>query len=199
MRAELRSLPDPVAERVARLLVAVAESLDDDPEAALAFAKAAKSAAARLAVVRESMGLAAYASGDYALALAELRAVRRMTGQVEHLPIMADCERGLGRPRKALELLAEVGESDLPDEARVEARIVAAGARRDLGQHDAALLTLQVPALTSSAQDPWLLRLRYAYAEALAEAGRSDEAREWLARVAEADTEGITDAAELLG
>lgn len=198
MRAELRSLPDAVAERVARLLVAVAETMDDDPAAAVEFAQAAKASAARLAVVREALGLAAYANGDYALALAELRAVRRMTGANDHLAILADCERGLDRPQRALDLLAEVSEADLGDEARIEARIVAAGARTDLGQPDAAILTLQLPALTSPDNDPWLLRLRYAYAEALVAADRPAEALDWFRRIAEADHDGVTDAAERL-
>ncbi|MFM9135316.1 MAG: tetratricopeptide repeat protein, partial [bacterium] len=163
------------------------------PETALAFAREAKRKAARAAPVREAVALAAYASGDYAEALSELRAVRRMTGDDAHVPLMADCERGLGRPRKALELLASVPEDSLPPEARVEARIVAAGARRDLG-----LLLLQVPALNSRRTDLAIARLRYAYADTLAELGRTDEAALWFERAMAADPEATTDAADRL-
>jgi tetratricopeptide (TPR) repeat protein len=109
---------------------------------------------------------------------------------------MADCERGLGRPRKALELLAEAPESQLSDSARIEARIVEAGARRDLGQPEAALLLLQVPQLNARRTEDWLARLRYAYADTLAELGRLDDARTWFERAAQVDPEGATDAEE---
>ena len=196
--AELRTLPEGLAEQVARLLVAASSTIDDDPEAALAFALEAKRKAGRVSVVREAVGLAAYAAGDYAQALAELRAVRRMTGDDAHLPLMADCERGLGRPRKALELLSSVPEDSLDDAVRVESRIVASGARRDLGQPEAALVLLQIPALNARRTEPWLARLRYAYADLLLELGRPEEARTWFERAAAADLDGETDAAERL-
>jgi hypothetical protein len=80
----------------------------------------------------------------------------------------------------------------------IELLIVAAGARGDLGQKDAAVAMLQVRELTSESGDPWAGRLRYAYADALLGAGRTEEAREWFSRAVEADEEGDTDAAERL-
>jgi tetratricopeptide (TPR) repeat protein len=180
--AELRTLPEGLQEQVAKLLVAIEESLDEDPRLAWEYAQAAKRKAARVSVVREAAGVAAHAAGQYAQSLAELRAVRRMTGSDEHVALMADCERGLGRPRKALELLASVPEDSLSEDARIESRIVAAGARRDLGQVDAALVTLAIPALRSTAMTDWIGRLQYAYADTLAELGRFDEARTWFTK-----------------
>ncbi len=194
--AELRTLPEGMRETVARLLVATEACLDDDPEQALRYALAAKSKASRVAMVREAVALAAYAQGDYAQSLAEFRAVRRMTGSDEHLAMMADCERALGRPRKALELVASVPEDRLSAAARVEARLVAAGARRDLGQLDAAAVILGIPDLSSTSTDEHIGRLRYAYADILAELGRIEEARTWFAKVA--DTEADTDAVDRL-
>lgn len=81
---------------------------------------------------------------------------------------------------------------------QVEMRLVAAGARRDMGQADAAVVTLQSPELASSAVHPWTARLRYAYADALLEVGREDEAREWFAKALEADQGGTTDASDRL-
>ena len=197
--AELRTLPEDLGLSVARLLVATSRALEEgDTDAALAFAAEAKRKAGRVSVVREALGIAAYAAGDYTTALSELRAVRRMTGDEDFVPVMADCERGLQRPRKALELLAEVPESTLSDAARIEARIVAAGARRDLGQADAALLLLQLPELSARRTEEWLARLRYAYADTLLELGRGDEARTWFERAAQVDPEALTDAAERL-
>jgi hypothetical protein len=78
----------------------------------------------------------------------------------------------------------------------VEMLIVAAGARRDLGEHEAAAISLQVPELRSRSHEPWVSRLRYAYADALLAAGREQEARQWFVRAADVDDEGLTDAAE---
>lgn len=194
--AELRTLPEGLQEQVAKLLVAVEESLDEDPRLAWEYAQAAKRKAARVSVVREAAGVAAHAAGQYGESLAELRAVRRMTGSDEHIALMADCERGLGRPRKALELLASVPEDSLSEDARIESRIVAAGARRDLGQVDAALVTLAIPALRSTSTTDWIGRLQYAYADTLAELGRFDEARVWFTKAGR--TEADVDVAERL-
>ena len=111
---------------------------------------------------------------------------------------MADCERGLGRPERALELARAPEVAELERPGRIEMRIVAAGARRDLGQNEAAVLTLAVPELRTKGKAPWLARLRFAYADALVAVGRLDEAREWFALAAEADEYEQTDAATRL-
>lgn len=192
----LRTLPEGLAELVARHLAAAAQVLGEDPELALAHARAASRRAGRVAVVREAVGVAAYAAGEYGTALTELKAAARISGSSEYLPMIADCERGLGRPERALALASSAEAGTLDREGKVEMLIVAAGARRDLGQPEAAVLTLQVPALKSRATGEWLARLRYAYADALAEVGRLAEARQWFARSAEVDLEGVTDAVE---
>ena len=106
--------------------------------------------------------MAAYAAGEFSSALTELRAAARISGSPDYLPMMADCERGLGRPERALALATSAESGRLDREGKVELLIVAAGARRDLGQADAAVLTLQVPALRARGAAPWLARLRYA-------------------------------------
>ena len=111
---------------------------------------------------------------------------------------MADCERGLGRPERALALAGTPEAARLDAAGRIEMRIVASGARRDLGQLDAAVVTLQVPELKSPKLQPWTGRLRYAYADALLAAGREDEARDWFSRAVDADPDGLTDATERL-
>jgi tetratricopeptide (TPR) repeat protein len=67
-----------------------------------------------------------------------------------------------------------------------------------MGQAEAAVVTLQSPELASNSQQPWTARLRYAYADALLEVGRRDEAREWFAKALEADQSGATDASDRL-
>ena len=196
VRAELASLASLNAQAVARHLVTAARLLDDDPELAYQHAVAARERAGRVGAVREAVGLAAYRSGRFAEALSELRAARRITGDQSQLPVMADCERGLGRPERALTMAGSDEVQGLGVAGRVEMRIVASGARRDLGQADAAVLLLQGPQLKPELRRPWSARLFYAYAEALADAGRDDEAVHWLRHAAAADGDGSTDAAE---
>ncbi|WP_406860071.1 hypothetical protein ABZO31_06595 [Streptomyces sp. HUAS MG47] len=198
MRQELMSLPKGLAEDVSRNLVMVAKLIDEDPEQAYAYSRIALRLASRVAAVREAAGFAAYATQKYSEALAEFRAARRMTGSTELWPVMADCERGLGRPERALAMAGEPEVQKLDKAGQVEMRLVAAGARRDMGQLDAAIVTLQSPELASSAVHPWTARLRYAYADALLAAEREAEAREWFAKALEADKDGSTDASDRL-
>ncbi|MET9955767.1 hypothetical protein ABZ135_30045 [Streptomyces sp. NPDC006339] len=198
VRQELMSLPKGLAEDVARNLVMVAQLIDEEPEKAYEYSRIALRLASRVAAVREAAGFAAYATQKYAEALAEFRAARRMNGGVELWPVMADCERGLGRPERALAMAGEPEVQKLDKAGQVEMRLVAAGARRDMGQLDAAIVTLQSPELASSANHPWTARLRYAYADALLAAGREREAREWFAKALEADKDGSTDASDRL-
>jgi tetratricopeptide (TPR) repeat protein len=196
VRAQLNSLPNDLADSVARYLVAAGQ--DPDPEQGYAYAQAARGLAARVGVVRAVSGIAAYRTGRWAEALAELRAARRMTGNDAYLPMMADSERALGRPDRALALMREADADRLDRGTQIELRIVESGIRRDQGLFDAAVVVLQVPELTSGRVRPWSARLFYAYADALLAAGREDEAREAFARAADADADGETDAAERL-
>ncbi|SEG64218.1 hypothetical protein SAMN04489712_1083 [Thermomonospora echinospora] len=196
-RVELRTLPRDLATKVARHLVMAGRLVDDDPQTAFRHAQAARRLASRVGIVREAAGLAAYHTGEWSEALAELRAARRLRNTEEaYLPILADCERGLGRPERALDLAKSPAARDLDQADRIELKIVESGARRDLGQLDAAVVTLQIPELRDKRLQPWSARLFYAYADALLEAGREEEAGEWFARAAAADRDGETDAAE---
>ncbi|MFF7654073.1 hypothetical protein ACFZCY_30295 [Streptomyces sp. NPDC007983] len=198
VRQELLSLPKTLAEDVAKNLVMVAKLLDEDPERAYQYSRVALRLASRVAAVREAAGFASYAVAKYSEALAEFRAARRMTGNNDLWPVMADCERGMGRPERALTMAGEPEVQKLDRAGQVEMRLVAAGARRDMGQADAAVVTLQSPELASNSVQPWTARLRYAYADALLAVGREDEAREWFAKALEADQGGTTDASDRL-
>ncbi|MFN8159140.1 MAG: tetratricopeptide repeat protein [Candidatus Nanopelagicales bacterium] len=198
IRGDLRTLSLEAAEIVSRHLVMTERLLESDPALAWEHAKAAVARGGRLAVVREAAGIAAYAAGEYADALAQFRAARRISGSDSYWPIMADCERGLGRPERAITMAGAPEVDRLDREGRIEMRIVASGARRDLGQPDAAVVTLQCAELQSSSTEPWSARLKFAYAEALTAAGREDEAHEWYRRAADVDPEGLTEAAERL-
>ena len=174
VRAELRGLPKDLAEIVAAHLVVAGRLVDDDPELAYAHAEAARRRAARLPIVREAAAETAYAAGRYDVALSEFRALRRMTGTPDYLPVMADCERALGRPHNALKLAREADRAGLDPALRIEMIIVEAGARRDLGQdHEARrILERAVAAARPESVPPLAVaRLRYAYADALLAGG----------------------------
>ena len=193
--AQLKGLPEKLALRVARHLAAAGTLIDTDPTTAYQHTLAARARAARLAVVREACGEAAYAAGEYAEALAELRAAKRINGTTAYLPIMADCERALGRPERALTLAKSPAVANFDAPTKAEMTIVEAGARRDLGQYDAALRTLENAPLNNKTRAPWVVRLRYTYADTLLAAGRPHDALEWFHRTNAIDADELTDAA----
>lgn len=197
-RRDLRPLSKDTAELVARHLVMTGRLLDDEPERALAHAQAAAALAGRIAVVREASGLAAYAAGQWQLALAELRTARRISGRPAHLAVLADCERGLDRPERALKIGEDPDVRGLSPAEQVELAIVLSGARRDMGQHGAAALLLQESARRTASDRPWAVRLYYAYAEALLADSRAEASRSWFARAAGLDRDGETDAVDRL-
>jgi tetratricopeptide (TPR) repeat protein len=191
---QLKSLPEKLMLRVARHLVAAGELLDSDPKTAYQHTLAARGRAGRLAVVREAVGEAAYAAGEYSEALAELRSAKRMNGAHDYVAIMADCERALGRPDRALTLLKNTPRDKFAPPLLAEVLIVEAGARRDRGEIDAALRTLENGPMNSKSRAPWVARLRYAYAETLLMAKRPEDALEWFHRTEAVDVDETTDA-----
>ncbi len=193
---QLKGLPEKLAARVARHLAAAGMLLEEDPETAYQHTLAARSRASRIAVVREATGEAAYAAGHFAEALAELRAAKRMNGATEYLPMMADCHRALKQPEQALKLAKSPSVANFPPEAKAEMTIVESGARRDMGQLDAALRTLELAPLLSKSRSVWVVRLRYAYADTLEAAGRDNDALTWFHRTYAIDSEQVTDASE---
>ncbi len=196
IRGELTTLDRATADAVARHLVAAGELLEEDPQAALEHARAARARSGRIAAVREAVGIAAYQCGDWAQALAELRAARRMGSRSPLLALIADCERGVGRPERAIELARSEEAAALTGEDADELRIVVAGARSDLGQHEQALAVLSTPTLDPTQTGQTAARLFYVYADTLLALGRRDEALQWFLHAAKADVDGVTDAEE---
>ena len=197
-RQALQSLPEKLADKVARHLVMAGLLIAEDPETAHLHALAAKARATRTGLVREACGETAYAAGKFAEALSEFRAARRMTGGYLYAPMMADCERALKRPDKAIAYDTTEVRGQLDDAGQIELSIVVAGARRDQKQYDAAVRLLETEPLHTKGRSDWVPRLRYAYADALLDAGRRDEAIEWFHRTVAVDGNGQTDAEERL-
>lgn len=184
VRAELKSLPLDLAERVGGHLLAAGKAWDEEPGLALRHALAAKELAARLAVVREATAEAAYSAGEFEIAIREFRALRRMTGSGDYLPVIADCERALGRPREALRILAPSATEPMSPEQRVEALLVEAGARDDMGQRPEAIRLLRER--IDRGQGVGLDRVMAAYARLL-DADDDPEAEAWRRRAQEAE------------
>ncbi len=194
VRRDLLTLDRTNSDTVARHLIMASRLLDEDPQRALEHARAARQRAGRISVVRETAGIAAYNAGEWTEALSELRAARRMSGNTTLLPLIADCERGLGRPDRAIDVArSEEGRGLAGDEA-TEMRIVEAGARIDLGEFDKAVVTLQSGGLDPSESGTGPARLFYAYGTALHAAGRVDDAITWFMNAAAADIDDVTDA-----
>lgn len=196
---ELRTLTKENAEGVARHLLAISEFLEaEDFDRALAHGETAVRRAGRVPIVREMLGVVHYRRGEWSKALSEFRTARRMSGSHHLLPLMADTERGLGRPEKAIELARGPEVATLKAEDRIELSLVVSGARLDLQQHGAAVEGLREALAVTKDSDTWAARVYYAYSEALAAKGDAEQADVWLRRAAKADAIGQTDAAERL-
>lgn len=196
---ELRGLSKETAERVGRHMIAAFALEDIDNETAQDHARFAARLGGRVGIVRETYGVIAYRAGDYRTASRELRTAQRITGRTDLLPMIADCERGLGRPERALDIAASDEAAALGVGPAIELMIVVAGAYADTGDIATALRTLEIPALRHKVDGRWQVRLWVAYADLLERADRQEEAKRWLTLAADADTEGLTDAAERLG
>ena len=196
VRAELRGLTPELAQVVGAHLLMAGQLIETDPKLAYQHAEAARRRAARLSVTREATGEAAYAAGEYQVALHEFRALRRMNGGTEFLAAMADCERALGRPEKALKLVREGIDAQPDFNQRVELRLVEAGSRVDLGQVPEALRLLkhEIEASAGKGSRGARARLRYGYADLLEQTGEAEAAEKWFAAAAALDTDGETDA-----
>ncbi|MDO5744446.1 MAG: hypothetical protein Q4P23_08250, partial [Micrococcaceae bacterium] len=186
-RAELRYLDETNNEWVSKHLVMAGRLIDIDPMLAYEHTIAASRRGGRVAVVREAVGLAAYAAGEYAEALREFRTHRRISGSNLHLPLIADAERGIGRPSKTLEIAHSEVVETLDTNGKVEMAMVASGAQNDLGNLEAALAELEIPQLELNRAFSYSPRLFSAYADALENLGRNEEAATWRKQISVAE------------
>ena len=189
IRVQLKTLTEENAERVARHLAMVGLLIDDDPELAHAHAMAAVARAGRIGLVHEFAGVTAYNIGDFALALRELLTHRRISGSNDQIALIADCERGMERPERALEVGRSIDRSKLKPQQRVDLAIALSGARLDLGQDDLALAELEIPELTPSNVFEYSVPLFRAYAECLRGLNRDTEATKWEDLASRAETQ----------
>lgn len=181
-RNELKTLQAETQEVVARHLAMVVALIEDDPERAHQHAISASRRAGRIPVAREMLAATAYRTGDYALALRELRTHRRLSGSQGNIALMVESERALGRPQKALETGLEADRTGLNAEQRAQLAIAMSGARLDLGQTQQALFELEIAELDPNRAFSYSPELFAAYASVLEELGREAEASKWRER-----------------
>jgi tetratricopeptide (TPR) repeat protein len=168
---------------ISRLARAIELLERGDPGAAVREAEKAKALAPRSAAVREVLGLALYGQQRWQEALTELKAYKRMTDRVDQNHLIADCLRGLGRPREAVSLAEEELRSTASGEAKAEAVVVAASALADQGRFAEALAFLRRAKTRDDVAAPFTLRLWYVKGDILERAGRKDEAAEEFRKI----------------
>ena len=177
--------------------------IGSDVQLAHRHALAAGRRAGRIAIVRESVAITAYAVGDFSLALRELRTFRRISGSDDQIGLMVDSERGMGRPERALELGRSVERAVLPVAAQVSLAIAMSGARLDLGDPGAALDELDRAPRDDSKLFPWSPELYSAYAAVHEDLGEHAESAAYTARASRAvqlmdDVDAEQDAGEVI-
>ncbi|MGO4487630.1 hypothetical protein [Microbacterium sp. 2RAF4] len=171
--------------------------IDEDPALAHQHALAASRRAGRIAIVRETLGITAYATEDFALALRELRTYRRISGKDDQIALMVDSERGIGRSDRALETGRAVDRSSLETPVRVALAIAMSGARLDQGDLELALGELEIPELDPDRAFEWSPALFAARAAVLEDLGRTEEAEFWAHRAeVAAEALGIDEAGD---
>jgi tetratricopeptide (TPR) repeat protein len=187
-----RNVKDSVAE--------AAQAFDDgDYEKVIAALADAKRDAPRSTTVRELLGLAYYHLGRFREAARELAAYRRLSGEQDQDAPLADAERALGHPDRAVAILTEEPRDAVPEDVAVEGLVVLAGALRDLGRASEAVAVLQSGPVRPEQVLPHHLRLWYALADALEDAGNRRDARSWWDAIYAEDPEFFDVSSRRLG
>lgn len=158
---------------------------EGDGDAALPYLEWAKAHAGNVAPVREALGVARYLAGDFAGALRELQAYRRISGREDQNHVLADCHRALGRDLARVGELVQAMGDEAPEDRVTEGIIVWGSALADDGQFDAgrAVVNRRVQQLGVDEPDEQRLRLWYVAADLAARSGDPEAARSLYDRV----------------
>ncbi len=175
-RERLRSLSKEHAENIGLHILAAYTLEERDPELALEHAKWVAHQASRIDFARETLAFVAYRQGDYKLALREFRTAFRMNGFLDYLPFIADCERGMGEPKKAIETAMSDDAKYLRGESKAEMFLVYAGALGDLELWNKAIEIVHTLGRSKGLAGEYRMRAVQAEQYFLEQAGRSDEA-----------------------
>ena len=175
-RERLRGLSKEHAENIGLHILAAYTLEERDPELALEHTKWVAHQASRIDFARETLAFVAYRQGDYKLALREFRTAFRMNGFLDYLPFIADCERGMGEPKKAIETAMSDDAKYLRGESKAEMFLVYAGALGDLELWDKAIEIVHTLGRSKGLAGEYRMRAVQAEQYFLEQAGRSDEA-----------------------
>lgn len=175
-RERLRGLSKEHAENIVLHILAAYTLEERDPELALEHAKWVAHQASRIDFARETLAFVAYRQGDYKLALREFRTAFRMNGFLDYLPFIADCERGMGEPKKAIETAMSDDAKYLRGESKAEMFLVYAGALGDLELWNKAIEIVHTLGRSKGLAGEYRMRAVQAEQYFLEQAGRSDEA-----------------------
>ncbi len=136
------------------------------------------------AAARELYGLVLYRLGRWRQAARELREFHALSGSFDQHPVIADCERALGRYNKVRELWDELRRAGVDREVLVEGRLVMSGTLADQGDLAAAIELLAPESKARKNPDLAHVRTWYALGDLYERAGDMPRARELFARVA---------------
>ena len=175
-RERLRGLSKEHAENIGLHILAAYTLEERDPELALEHAKWVAHQASRIDFARETLAFVAYRQGDYKLALREFRTAFRMNGFLDYLPFIADCERGMGEPKKAIETAMSDDAKYLRGESKAEMFLVYAGALGALELWNKAIEIVHTLGRSKGLAGEYRMRAVQAEQYFLEQAGRSDEA-----------------------
>lgn len=189
------------AKDIALALSIGSAAIDEDrPDVAVEVLAWAKHEAPRIPAIREAYGVALYLSEQFAAALTELQAYRRITGRVDQNHVIADCLRALGRDIDQIGDAAEalVADEQGPEDRRAEAVIVWAAARADAGDLPGARAILRrFLERRRSGDAEHDLRVRYLAVELAERASDTRETQRQLELIVAVDPQFL-DAAERL-
>lgn len=175
-RERLRGLSKEHAENIGLHILAAYTLESTDPKRALEHAKWAAKQASRVDFARETLAMIAYRNEDYKLALREFRTAYRMNGYLDYLPFIADCERGLGNPKKAIEIARSDDAKKLTGEPKAEMFLVYAGALADLKMWNQAIEVVAKLVHAKGLAGEYRMRAAQAEQYFLEQSGRTDEA-----------------------
>ena len=210
VRRKPRELPDEVtgelaavtgprrSPRLARQLTLAAESYEAGRyQDAVKLLRPLAESAPDAAGIRELYGLTLYRLGRWKSARGELDAYHTLTGSVDQYPVVADCERAMGRHSAVDERWRQLKEASPGVEVLAEGRLVVAGSLADRGRLAEAVALLERFGADRSHPKDWHLRTWYALADLYERAGDVPRARALFRRLVERDA-GFFDAAERL-
>ncbi|MCI1983751.1 MAG: hypothetical protein LKJ47_03125 [Bifidobacteriaceae bacterium] len=174
-KLRLRSLSKEHAENIGLHMLAAYSLEEENPEQALEHAQWIAKQASRVDIARETLAFISYRAGDYKTALKEFRTARRMNGEIDYLPFIADSERGVGHPEKAIEIALSDDAKDLEGDSKAEMLLVFAGAYADLGKVEQAIKIVDTLGKSKGVSGGYRMRAIQAEQNFLDQAGRHDE------------------------